>query len=171
MNFQEAVTSIQATTFMSWNSPGLELEKCRSDTPNISQALFSSRPKTSRLTFVNLQGCCPIDDQCTPNGCIHISGASVISASPTNATASAPQSSALSTIPESSKIVDTATGTGTPVTVTNTIIQAPEATATFAKDGEVASGVGRKHYGVLSLSLPYSSAWVLVSVAAVMSLL
>jgi hypothetical protein len=60
---------------------------------------------------------------------------------------------------------------GTPITITNTIIEAPAATYTLAKEGEVAQIKSGSQGSVVStLFVPYSSGWLLVLVAVLMGM-
>ena len=100
-------------------------------------------------------GCCPQGTICSPNGCIQISGPSIISSSVAATGASSPTPTL---------------GDGGP-TLMKTVTEQPAATATVVKDGEVAQSGVRKDSVTLSLCLPYAMAWMLVCVAAVMGLL
>lgn len=56
--------------------------------------------------------------------------------------------------------------------VTKTITEAPAATVTKVKEGEVATpNVAKKVSVFYTLSLPYMTAWILVCVAAIMGML
>jgi hypothetical protein len=114
-------------------------------------------------------GCCPKNDVCSQNGCIHASTASIIGTSLNSTTTtdgSAPSSSATVSPPSSGE-----NGVGTPITVTNTIIEAPAATSTVVKEGEVAQiETGSKGSVMSILFVPYSSGWLLVLVAVLMGL-
>jgi hypothetical protein len=87
-------------------------------------------------------GCCPSELQCSPNGCVQVTGPSTTLLPPTQH--------------------------DNPVTV----IESPASTATMVKQGEVAQkGVGVRGSVVLKLCVPYFSAWVLVCLGALMGML
>lgn len=114
-------------------------------------------------------GCCPKNDLCSPNGCIHISTASIIGTSLNSTTmdAGSATSGPVSISPSSSKI----NGQGTPITITNTVVEAPAATYTVTKEGEVAQIEKGSQGSVMStLFVPYSSGWFLVLVAVLMGI-
>lgn len=113
-------------------------------------------------------GCCPSTKECSPNGCIHIVSASVISASSTD-TASGTISTDSST--SSSVTRNSVSIVGTPITSTRTVTERPEATQTLAKSGEVMQATGSKDSIVLKLCVPYSTACLLVGMAALMGVL
>lgn len=100
-------------------------------------------------------GCCPNATICSPNGCIQISGPSVISVSGTAVETPLP----------------TLGNGGSPVILTTTITERPAATATILKEGEVAPNTAKTSQITMTLCLPYSVIWTLVCAAAVMGLL
>jgi len=115
-------------------------------------------------------GCCPSALECSPNGCVHVNNASMISSVSTIASTSnsgTSQSSQSNTQPPTSA---SSNSLGTPITVTSTIIEAPEATVTLAKEGEIAQprvGAGGDSI-VVSFWSPYSTALFIVCIAGLM---
>jgi hypothetical protein len=62
-------------------------------------------------------------------------------------------------------------GQVTPITITNTVVEAPAATYTVTKEGEVAQIEKGSQGSVMStLFVPYSSGWFLVLVAVLMGI-
>ncbi|PMD45200.1 hypothetical protein L207DRAFT_578136 [Hyaloscypha variabilis F] len=114
-------------------------------------------------------GCCPQDDICSPNGCIHILSVSTVGTSLDSTTT---YSESATSGPDSSSISSSGTNSvGLPITITNTVIEAPAATSTLTKEGEVAQvETGSKGSVVSILFVPHSSAWLLVLVAVLMAL-
>ena len=104
-------------------------------------------------------GCCPKNDICSPNGCIHISTASN-SGVANHSTAAATSVSGTNTV-------------GSPITITNTVTEVPAATYTVVKEGKIAQqkGTGSKGSVVSTLLVPYSSMWLLILVGIVMGML
>ena len=113
-------------------------------------------------------GCCPSKSECSPNGCIHVLSASIVSASHTDS-ASAGDTSR-STSPTSSEMHNTVSTVGTPLS-TVTITQQPASTQTLAKAGEVMQASRSKGSIVMRLCVPYSTACLLVVVCGLMGLL
>jgi hypothetical protein len=110
-----------------------------------------------------------MDDICSPNGCVHTVPASIISVS-SSATSSATRSS----ITGSSNSLSSAAeenGVGSPITITNTVIEAPAATYTVVKEGRVAQVPRSKSSVMSTLFVPYSSGWLLILVALLMGML
>ncbi|KAE9375577.1 hypothetical protein N431DRAFT_454203 [Stipitochalara longipes BDJ] len=114
-------------------------------------------------------GCCPKNDICSPNGCIHILSASIVGISLHSTTSSA--GSATGGLGSASISSSGTNSVGSPITITSTIVEAPAATSTVTKEGEVAQvGTGSKGSVVSAFFVPYSSAWLLVLVAVLMGL-
>ncbi|KAL2071527.1 hypothetical protein VTL71DRAFT_12762 [Oculimacula yallundae] len=111
-------------------------------------------------------GCCPSVSECSPNGCIHVVSASILSTTATSAIGS----KTTGTHPTPSATRNSVSPEGTPLS-TVTIIQQPAATQTLAKSGEVMQARGAKGSIVTILSVPHSTACLLVGVAALMGLL
>jgi hypothetical protein len=112
-------------------------------------------------------GCCPKNDMCSPNGCIHISTASIIGTSLNSTTTTAGSTTSSSTVVTSSASKNNEEGT--PITITNTLVEAPAATYTVTKQGEVAQIGKGSQASVISIFFgPYSSGWLLVLVAVLM---
>ncbi|KAE8445668.1 hypothetical protein EG329_012965 [Mollisiaceae sp. DMI_Dod_QoI] len=111
-------------------------------------------------------GCCPSALECSPNGCVHVNNASIISSPTTIWPPSSSDSSQSTQVPASV----TSNSLGIPITVTSTIFQAPAATVTLAKEGEIAqAGVGAGSYSMIgNLWVPYSSVLFIVCIAIVM---
>ncbi|CZR53061.1 uncharacterized protein PAC_02939 [Phialocephala subalpina] len=112
-------------------------------------------------------GCCPSSLECTPNGCVHVNNASIIS-SPSTVPISSSSGSSQSTQVSAST---TSNSLGTPITVTSTIVQVPAATVTLAKEGEIAQasvGAGGDSIAV-NLWVPYFAALVIVCIAGIMA--
>lgn len=112
-------------------------------------------------------GCCPPDTICTPNGCIETLSPSIVSALET------PASTVLgSTVSGLSSIPPNQADSLTTSPVTKTITEAPAATVTNFKEGEVATPNMAKKVSVFyTFCLPYMTAWILVCVAAIMGML
>ncbi|KAI9055585.1 hypothetical protein LZ554_000531 [Drepanopeziza brunnea f. sp. 'monogermtubi'] len=102
-------------------------------------------------------GCCPSTKECSPNGCVHVLNASIISASP-------------STVESSSSVTKASSIVGTPI-VFITVTEVPEATQTLAKVGEVMQARGSGDSIVMKLCVPYSTVYLLVGVAVLMGVL
>ena len=113
-------------------------------------------------------GCCPSASECSPNGCIHVVSASILNAFPTSPNLSDVDSESASQT--SSVTRNSVNAIGTPLS-TVTITQRPAATQTLAKAGEVMQARGTRGSIVMTLSVPYSTACLLVGVAALMGLL
>lgn len=147
---------------------------CNSSASRFQCQASESRPPKCLESLVECSaeaggGCCPKADVCSPNGCIHIATSSILGAlanSTTSAVESAtPNAGALSSSPSGTNEM------GTPITVTNTVIEVPAATSTVVKEGEVAQlGAGSKGSVVEALFVPYSSGWLFILVAALMGM-
>lgn len=114
-------------------------------------------------------GCCPSTLECTPNGCVHFNNASIISSSYTSSAPSSSDSFQSTHFSAST----TSNSLGTPITVTSTIFEAPAATVTLAKEGEIAQadvGAGGDSI-VVNLWVPYFAALVIVCIAVIMATL
>ncbi|CAG8979313.1 hypothetical protein HYALB_00002436 [Hymenoscyphus albidus] len=113
-------------------------------------------------------GCCPVGTVCSPNGCIQV-------LSPSTVGTLATSSSAVpgSVFPgSSSQMLPSQAGNPSTSPITKTITEAPAATVTKVKQGEVATaGVAKKVSMMYTLYLPYLAAWTLVCVAAIMGML
>jgi hypothetical protein len=112
-------------------------------------------------------GCCPHGTICVSNGCIEITGPSIISGSST-------AKPTAGSYVFSSTIVDgsAASGSGLMTVSTFTVTERPAATSTGVKQGEVAqNGVPQRDSVFLTLCLPHVSALVLVCIAAMMGFL
>ena len=105
-------------------------------------------------------GCCPSALECSPNGCIHVNNASIIS----SATSSSGSSEGFHTPATASNSL------GIPITVTTTIFQAPAATETVVKEGEIAQiDVGAGSVSIMvNLWIPYTTALFICCLAVVM---
>ncbi|PMD65993.1 uncharacterized protein K444DRAFT_701475 [Hyaloscypha bicolor E] len=113
-------------------------------------------------------GCCPKNDLCSPNGCIHISTASIIGTSLNSTTSDAGTATSGPVSISPSSMIN---GQVTPITITNTVVEAPAATYTVTKEGEVAQIEKGSQGSVMStLFVPYSSGWFLVLVAVLMGI-
>ena len=112
-------------------------------------------------------GCCPSVQECTPNGCVHVSPASTIfPASNISVT------SYSGTPSNSSSTQYNTDSSGMMVTVTNTIIEQPAATQTLAKEGEVAQLTNDSRGSTaISSYIPYLLAWAFVCIAFGMGML
>ena len=132
-------------------------------------------PNTFQCSGETGGGCCPNGSQCSPNGCLQISGPSIIEASSTYSLTSETTSPISGSYTYSSSVVGSISSGGLGpgvIIVTNTVTQIPAATATMVKEGEIAqNGAATRGSVVLTLYLPYSCAWVLVCVAALMGML
>ncbi|KAH7350962.1 hypothetical protein BKA65DRAFT_593811 [Rhexocercosporidium sp. MPI-PUGE-AT-0058] len=113
-------------------------------------------------------GCCPSASECSPNGCIHVVSASILDATPTSSDLSGADSEVASQT--SSATRNSVSAAGTPLS-TVTVTQRPAATQTLAKAGEVMQARGTRGSVVMTLCVPYSTACLLVGVAALMGLL
>ncbi|KAH6683315.1 hypothetical protein B0J14DRAFT_647538 [Halenospora varia] len=126
-------------------------------------------PGTTQCSAETGGGCCPDHTVCSPNGCIRITGPSIINSTETG-TATYISTSTMTSI----STIFTQSGSESPalVTITRTITQIPAATATIVKQGEVAQqkGAGGKTI-LLSGEFPYSTLWAVIGVAFVMGLL
>ncbi|CZT41414.1 uncharacterized protein RSE6_01150 [Rhynchosporium secalis] len=107
-------------------------------------------------------GCCPSASECSPNGCIHVASASILN--PT-ATSNVDPETGSPTATRNSQSHE-----ATPLS-TVTVVQQPAATQTLAKSGEVMEAKGTRESIVMTLCVPYSTAYLLVVVAALMGLL
>ncbi|PBP21297.1 hypothetical protein BUE80_DR007888 [Diplocarpon rosae] len=114
-------------------------------------------------------GCCPSTKECSPNGCIHVVSASIIGASSTDSIYA--ETSSTNSAPFSSVTRNSVSIVGTPITVTSTVTERPEATQTLAKLGEVMQARGSKGSITMALSGPYPTVCLLIGVAAFMGLL
>ncbi|KAH6712986.1 hypothetical protein BKA61DRAFT_576582 [Leptodontidium sp. MPI-SDFR-AT-0119] len=113
-------------------------------------------------------GCCPSTLECSPNGCIHVISASILNTTPTSSVFSDADSETAS---ETSSVTrNSVSAVGTPLS-TITVTQQPAATQTLAKVGEVMQARGTRGSIVMTLCVPYSTACLLVGVAALMGLL
>ncbi|KAG4429788.1 hypothetical protein IFR05_014724 [Cadophora sp. M221] len=113
-------------------------------------------------------GCCPSALECSPNGCIHVVSASILSPNSTSSVISGVDSETTSAT--SSVTRNSVSAVGSPLS-TVTVTQRPEATQTLAKAGEVMQARGTRDSIVMTLCVPYSTASLLVGVAALMGLL
>ena len=113
-------------------------------------------------------GCCPSKSECSPNGCIHVLSASIVSASHTDSASAGNTSRSPS--PTSSEMHNTVSTVGTPLS-SITITQQPASTQTLAKAGEVMQASRSKGSIVMRLCVPYSTACLLVVVCGLMGLL
>lgn len=136
-----------------------ECELTKAHPPQCMASLVECSPETGG-------GCCPSASECTPNGCVHVNNASIISSGSSASSTSNSGGSQSTQVPAST----TSNSLGTPITVTNTIFQAPAATVTLAKQGEIAqAGVGAGSYSlVINLRVPYSCALFIVCIAGIM---
>lgn len=133
------------------------------------QASESNPPKCmDSLVECSLQtggGCCPSALECSPNGCVHVNNASTIIPSSTSPSSSSENIQTTSVPPSL-----TSNSLGTPITVTSTVFQAPRATVTLAKEGEILDarvGAGGSSI-VLSLWIPYFAALFICCLAVLM---
>lgn len=113
-------------------------------------------------------GCCPSASECSPNGCIHVVNASILSASPTNSNSADDQFG--STSATSAVTQNSVSAIRTPL-ATVTVTQQAASTQTLAKAGEVMQAGGSRGSIVMKLCVPYSTACLLVGLAALMGLL
>ncbi|KAK2625656.1 hypothetical protein QTJ16_004968 [Diplocarpon rosae] len=102
--------------------------------------------------------------ECSPNGCIHVVSASIIGASSTDSIYA--ETSSTNSAPFSSVTRNSVSIVGTPITVTSTVTERPEATQTLAKLGEVMQARGSKGSITMALSGPYPTVCLLIGVAA-----
>ncbi|KAH8687865.1 hypothetical protein BGZ60DRAFT_522504 [Tricladium varicosporioides] len=158
--------------FASQNTPSQVL-CCNATSLYQCQDTSNSPPKclsgTTQCSAETGGGCCPDHTVCSPNGCIQITGPSIINSTATE--------TAMPTSTSTTTLFSTITTQGesnmpAPVTITRTVTQIPAATATIVKQGEVAQqkGTGGKTI-LLSSELPYLTLWALIGVAFVMGLL
>lgn len=147
---------------------------CNASLSQFACEASESRPPQCLASLVECSeetggGCCPKNDVCSPNGCIHISTASIIGTSLNSTTISA--GSATSSPASVTSSSSGKNGIGTPITITNTVVEAPAATYTMTKEGEVAQfETGSKGSAMSTLFVPYLSGWLLVLVAVLMGM-
>ncbi|KUJ18368.1 uncharacterized protein LY89DRAFT_781430 [Mollisia scopiformis] len=134
-------------------------EASESDPPKCMASLVECSPETGG-------GCCPSTLECSPNGCVHVNNASTISPPSTVPATSSPSNSQGTQAAPAM----TSNSLGTPITVTSTIFQAPQATVTLAKEGEILAarvGAGGSSI-VLSFWIPYAATMLIGCIAVLM---